>query len=157
MVQYYVHVYNTISNAFFPFKLTVIVCFVFHVAVPIKNGGYTALHLAMQYGHEDIFNLLKDVYGANPTIRDWSGRKPHQYLTNKDTSVSADTFRSEYNNGSVNSLTEWYRQNFGTWQRRAVVVAPPTIVVTNPDPATLPRLNKRKQPKIRKTAIGLFT
>ncbi|XP_046677792.1 ankyrin repeat domain-containing protein SOWAHC isoform X3 [Homalodisca vitripennis] len=57
------------------------------------NGGYTALHLAMQYGHEDIFNLLKDVYGANPAIRDWSGRKPRQYLTNKDTSVSADTFR----------------------------------------------------------------
>ncbi|KAG8297795.1 hypothetical protein J6590_026952 [Homalodisca vitripennis] len=119
--------------------------------------GYTALHLAMQYGHEDIFNLLKDVYGANPAIRDWSGRKPRQYLTNKDTSVSADTFRSEYNNGSVNSLTEWYRQNFGTWQRKAVVVAPPTIVVTSPDPATLPRRNKRKQPKIRKTAIGLFT
>ncbi|XP_046688263.1 ankyrin repeat domain-containing protein SOWAHC-like [Homalodisca vitripennis] len=45
--------------------------------------GYTALHLAMQYGHEDIFNLLKDVYGANPAIRDWGGRKPRQYLTNK--------------------------------------------------------------------------
>ncbi|XP_054276022.1 uncharacterized protein LOC129004751 [Macrosteles quadrilineatus] len=47
----------------------------------------------MQYGHEDVFNLLKDVYGANPVLRDYSGRKPHQYLTNKDTSVSADTFR----------------------------------------------------------------
>uniref|UniRef100_A0A1B6L085 Uncharacterized protein n=1 Tax=Graphocephala atropunctata TaxID=36148 RepID=A0A1B6L085_9HEMI len=116
------------------------------------HGGYTALHLAMQYGHEEIFNLLKDVYGATPTLRDWSGRKPHQYQTNKDT-VSADTFRSEYS-GSVNSLTEWYRQNYGTIERRAVVVAPPTVVTS---PATLPKRNKHKQPKVRKTAIGLFT
>lgn len=25
--------------------------------------GYTPLHIAMQFGHEEIFNLLKDVYG----------------------------------------------------------------------------------------------
>lgn len=34
--------------------------------------------------------------GADPNVRDWSGRKPRQYLTNQDTSLSADTYRSEY-------------------------------------------------------------
>lgn len=34
--------------------------------------------------------------GADPNLRDWSGRKPRQYQASQDTSVSADTFRSEY-------------------------------------------------------------
>jgi hypothetical protein len=34
--------------------------------------------------------------GADPNLRDWSGRKPRQYQVSQDTSVSADTFRSEY-------------------------------------------------------------
>jgi hypothetical protein len=36
------------------------------------------------------------VAGADPNLRDWSGRKPRQYQLSQDTSVSADTFRSEY-------------------------------------------------------------
>ncbi|XP_039286005.1 LOW QUALITY PROTEIN: ankyrin repeat domain-containing protein SOWAHC [Nilaparvata lugens] len=59
----------------------------------VTNGGYTPLHLAMQFGHEEIYNLLVQVYGADPNLRDHSGRKPRQYQTNKDTAVSADTFR----------------------------------------------------------------
>lgn len=34
--------------------------------------------------------------GADPNVRDWSGKKPRQYQTNQDTSLSADTYRSEY-------------------------------------------------------------
>jgi hypothetical protein len=42
--------------------------------------------------------LLYDcmVAEADPNLRDWSGRKPRQYQPSQDTSVSADTFRSEY-------------------------------------------------------------
>jgi hypothetical protein len=36
------------------------------------------------------------VAGADPNLRDWSGRKPRQYQLNQYTSVSADTFSSEY-------------------------------------------------------------
>lgn len=60
------------------------------------NGGYTALHIAMQFGHEEVYSLLTEVYGADQNLRDWSGKKPRQYQTNKGTSVSADTFRSEF-------------------------------------------------------------
>ncbi|KAK6628943.1 hypothetical protein RUM43_002760 [Polyplax serrata] len=49
----------------------------------------------MQYEHEDIFDLLVQVYAADQNLRDWSGRKPRQYRTNCDTCVSADTFRSK--------------------------------------------------------------
>ncbi|KAJ9597642.1 hypothetical protein L9F63_011511 [Diploptera punctata] len=47
----------------------------------------------MQFGHEEVYNLLVKVYNADPNLRDWSGRKPRQYQASQDTSVSADTFR----------------------------------------------------------------
>ncbi|XP_012053979.1 PREDICTED: ankyrin repeat domain-containing protein SOWAHB [Atta cephalotes] len=56
------------------------------------NGGYTPLHIAMQFGHENIFNLLVQVYGANQDIRDYSGRKARQYLASQEAAVSQDTF-----------------------------------------------------------------
>ncbi|XP_076357993.1 ankyrin repeat domain-containing protein SOWAHC-like isoform X2 [Tachypleus tridentatus] len=42
--------------------------------------GYTALHIAAMAGHEGIMELLTSTYDADPCIRDYSGRKPHQYL-----------------------------------------------------------------------------
>ncbi|XP_072767650.1 uncharacterized protein [Anoplolepis gracilipes] len=58
----------------------------------MQNGGYTPLHIAMQFGHENIFNLLVQVYGANQEIRDYSGRKARQYLVSQEAAVSQDTF-----------------------------------------------------------------
>ncbi|KAE9534838.1 hypothetical protein AGLY_008130 [Aphis glycines] len=58
--------------------------------------GYTPCHLALQFGHEEIYKILVESYGADPNVRDYSGRKPRQYQTNQDTSLSADTYRSEY-------------------------------------------------------------
>lgn len=34
--------------------------------------------------------------GADSNMRDYSGKKPHQYLSRPDTVISIDTFRSEY-------------------------------------------------------------
>ncbi|KAL6261548.1 hypothetical protein P5V15_006635 [Pogonomyrmex californicus] len=79
----------------------------------------------MQFGHENIFNLLVQVYGkyrlrndggiiprnshmqlmtyrenvfsgANQDVRDYSGRKARQYLASQEAAVSQDTFHSEY-------------------------------------------------------------
>ncbi|XP_076665296.1 ankyrin repeat domain family member sosondowah isoform X3 [Andrena cerasifolii] len=55
--------------------------------------GYTPLHIAMQFDHGNIFNLLVQVYGANQEIRDYSGKKARQYLTSQEAAVSQDTFR----------------------------------------------------------------
>ncbi|XP_048515615.1 ankyrin repeat domain-containing protein SOWAHC isoform X1 [Athalia rosae] len=57
------------------------------------NGGYTPLHIAMQFDHENIFNLLVQVYGANQELRDHSGKKARQYLASQEAAVSQDTFR----------------------------------------------------------------
>ncbi|KAG5344599.1 SWAHC protein, partial [Acromyrmex charruanus] len=57
--------------------------------------GYTPLHIAMQFGHENIFNLLVQVYGANQDIRDYSGRKARQYLASQEAAVSQDTFHKK--------------------------------------------------------------
>ncbi|XP_058793208.1 ankyrin repeat domain-containing protein SOWAHB [Phymastichus coffea] len=57
------------------------------------NGGYTPLHLALQFDHENIFNLLVQVYGANQDIRDYSGKKPRQYSISQKAAVSQDTMR----------------------------------------------------------------
>jgi hypothetical protein len=39
-------------------------------------------------------------------MRDYSGKKPHQYLSRPDTVISIDTFRSEYNTKSSYSSFE---------------------------------------------------
>jgi len=43
-----------------------------------------------------MLTTLRSKTGSDPNVRDWSGRKPRQYQTNQDTSLSADTYRSEY-------------------------------------------------------------
>nr|XP_050865921.1 uncharacterized protein LOC127071084 isoform X2 [Vespula vulgaris] len=60
-----------------------------------QNGGYTPLHIAMQFDHENVFNLLVQVYGANQEIRDYSGKKARQYLVSQEAAVSQDTFRKK--------------------------------------------------------------
>ncbi|XP_066573078.1 ankyrin repeat domain-containing protein SOWAHA [Amia ocellicauda] len=51
------------------------------VDVNIKTyGGYTPLHMAAIHCHEYVMKVLVQDYGANPRIRDNSGRKPYHYL-----------------------------------------------------------------------------
>lgn len=44
------------------------------------------------------------VAGADPNLRDWSGRKPRQYQLSQYTSVSADMFSSEYLSDRLSSV-----------------------------------------------------
>ncbi|KAL9975144.1 hypothetical protein ACROYT_G012266 [Oculina patagonica] len=46
------------------------------------KGGYTALHLAVIHGHENVIASLFDC-GADVDARDYSGRKPKHYIKNK--------------------------------------------------------------------------
>lgn len=45
------------------------------------SGGYTALHLAAMHGHVEVVKLLVGAYDADVDIRDYSGRKASQYLS----------------------------------------------------------------------------
>ncbi|NXB66510.1 SWAHA protein, partial [Struthidea cinerea] len=52
-----------------------------------SHGGYTALHLAAIHGQEKIITMLVYSYHAKIDLRDYSGKKPHQYLK-KGTSLT---------------------------------------------------------------------
>ncbi|XP_050683198.1 uncharacterized protein LOC126978447 isoform X1 [Leptidea sinapis] len=60
----------------------------------MQNGGYTPLHIAMQFRHENVYRLLVEAYDADPNVRDWSGKKPRQYLVYMDTSLSPGSYRN---------------------------------------------------------------
>ena len=45
-----------------------------------SHGGYTPLHLACQFGHQEVFDILVKAYGADPHLRDNSGRKPSKCI-----------------------------------------------------------------------------
>ncbi|XP_034533386.1 ankyrin repeat domain-containing protein SOWAHC-like [Notolabrus celidotus] len=61
-----------------------------HVPISVdarSNMGYTPLHVAAMHNHMEVVKLLVGAYGADVEIRDYSGRKACQYLTD---SVSVD-------------------------------------------------------------------
>ncbi|XP_047040638.1 uncharacterized protein LOC124644982 isoform X1 [Helicoverpa zea] len=78
-----------------------------------SNGGYTPLHIAMQFRHENVCKLLEGVYDADPNVRDWSGRKPRQYLVHMDTSLSPGSYRKA-----------------DSYDLRRTVTSPPVLRVT---------------------------
>lgn len=58
------------------------------ISVDVRsNMGYTPLHIAAIHNHMEVLKLLVGAYNANVEIRDYSGRKACQYLTNN---VSVD-------------------------------------------------------------------
>ncbi|CAG4955676.1 unnamed protein product [Colias eurytheme] len=59
-----------------------------------ERSGYTPLHIAMQFRHEHVYRLLVEAYDADPNVRDWSGKKPRQYLVHMDTSLSPGSYRN---------------------------------------------------------------
>ncbi|KAL6115557.1 sowahc [Pungitius sinensis] len=52
-----------------------------------SNSGYTPLHVAAMHNHMEVVKLLVGAYSADVEIRDYSGRKACQYLTDN---VSVD-------------------------------------------------------------------
>lgn len=52
-----------------------------------SNAGYTPLHVAAMHNHMEVVKLLVGAYSADVEVRDYSGRKACQYLTD---SVSVD-------------------------------------------------------------------
>ncbi|KAI9554786.1 hypothetical protein GHT06_020063 [Daphnia sinensis] len=58
-----------------------------------RRRGCTPLHLAAMQGHAEVVDLLVKAYGADSNMRDYSGKKAHQYLSRPDTVISVDTFR----------------------------------------------------------------
>ncbi|XP_050683200.1 ankyrin repeat domain-containing protein SOWAHC-like isoform X2 [Leptidea sinapis] len=92
----------------------------------MQNGGYTPLHIAMQFRHENVYRLLVEAYDADPNVRDWSGKKPRQYLVYMDTSLSPGSYRKKERflrigslNVRVKKTTEAFSNFLGVGATRA--------------------------------------
>ncbi|XP_005723315.1 ankyrin repeat domain-containing protein SOWAHC [Pundamilia nyererei] len=46
-----------------------------------SSAGYTPLHLAAMHGHTQVVRVLLSDWDADPEARDYSGRRPMQYLS----------------------------------------------------------------------------
>lgn len=52
------------------------------ISVDVRsNTGYTPLHIAAMHNHMEVVKLLVGAYNADVEVRDYSGRKACQYLT----------------------------------------------------------------------------
>uniref|UniRef100_A0A1Y1L3T5 Uncharacterized protein n=2 Tax=Photinus pyralis TaxID=7054 RepID=A0A1Y1L3T5_PHOPY len=84
--------------------------------------------MAVQFGHSKVFNLLVEVYHADPDVRDFSGRMPEQYKISETQNSNKDTY-SEYRRpgkpgeyripGKHTKHQSFLRKNFNPSQRRA--------------------------------------
>ncbi|CAB1448997.1 unnamed protein product [Pleuronectes platessa] len=69
-----------------PELIAFIVNFAKQNSIPISidvrsNTGYTPLHIAAMHNHMEVVKILVGAYNADVEIRDYSGRKACQYLT----------------------------------------------------------------------------
>nr|XP_034839166.1 uncharacterized protein LOC117995287 [Maniola hyperantus] len=105
-----------------------------HIVNERSNGGYTPLHIAMQFRHENVYRLLVEVYDADPNVRDWSGKKPRQYLVHMDTSLSPGSYRKKEGflrigslNVRVKKTTEAFSNFLGVGATRASAYVPKSV------------------------------
>lgn len=83
-----------------PELIALIINFAKHHNVPISvdvrsNSGYTPLHIAAMHNHMEVVKLLVGAYDADVEIRDYSGKKACQYLTD-DVGVDLRDIIGEY-------------------------------------------------------------
>ncbi|XP_060923375.1 ankyrin repeat domain-containing protein SOWAHC-like [Limanda limanda] len=69
-----------------PELIALIINFAKQYSIPINidvrsNTGYTPLHIAAMHNHMEVVKILVGAYNADVEIRDYSGRKACQYLT----------------------------------------------------------------------------
>ncbi|XP_039763951.1 ankyrin repeat domain-containing protein SOWAHB isoform X2 [Pararge aegeria] len=102
-----------------------------HIVNERSNGGYTPLHIAMQFRHEHVYRLLVEVYDADADTRDWSGRKPRAYLARRDTALSPGAYRKKEGflrigslNVRVKKTTEAFSNFLGVGATRTASGAP---------------------------------
>ena len=69
-----------------------------------SRGGYTPLMTAAIYRQMDVYEALLNIYGANPDIRDFSGRLAEQYLPVLDVPEEEPEEISDYETSSRDEL-----------------------------------------------------
>ncbi|XP_056157578.1 ankyrin repeat domain-containing protein SOWAHC-like [Lampris incognitus] len=94
-----------------PELLALIVNFAKRHTLPINintrsSAGYTPLHLAAMHNHMEVVKLLVGAYDADVELRDYSGKKACQYLTNSVGVDIRDIVGAYENSASENTDNE---------------------------------------------------
>ncbi|KAM9334098.1 ankyrin repeat domain-containing protein SOWAHC-like [Symphorus nematophorus] len=100
-----------------PELIALIVNFAKQNSVPINidvrsNTGYTPLHVAAMHNHMEVVKLLVGAYNADVEVRDYSGRKACQYLTDNASMDIRDIIGAYERSDSENTD----RRDKGRWR-----------------------------------------
>lgn len=123
-----------------------------HVPISIdvrSSTGYTPLHIAAMHNHMEVVKLLVGAYNADVEIRDYSGRKACQYLTD-NVSVDIRDIIGAYETETENRpRAEGKRWKF----TKALQVKPKPIRRLNSS-GDSDSLDGREQPLKRRSSLG---
>ncbi|KAM3585044.1 uncharacterized protein V6R79_006006 [Siganus canaliculatus] len=108
-----------------PELLALIVNFAKQHGVPVSidvrsNTGYTPLHIAAMHNHMEVVKLLVGAYNADVEVRDYSGRKACQYLTD-NVSVDIRDIIGAYERSDPESKDQ---RDGGRWRFSKVLTKP---------------------------------
>lgn len=141
-----------------PELIALIVNFAKQHNVPISvdvrsNTGYTPLHIAAMHNHMEVVKLLVGAYNADVEIRDYSGRKACQYLTD-NVSVDIQDIIGAYERSDSENAD---RRDGGHWRFSKVLqsnLRPLRLLNPNDCDSVDGELRPREKPVRRKSSLS---
>ncbi|KAK1876366.1 Ankyrin repeat domain containing protein SOWAHC [Dissostichus eleginoides] len=103
-----------------------------HVPISVdirSNTGYTPLHIAAMHNHMEVVKLLVGAYSADVEIRDYSGKKACQYLTD-NVSLDIRDIIGAYEHSESNNAEN---RDGGRWRFSKVLQSKPLKLLTPHD------------------------
>ncbi|KAI9525937.1 hypothetical protein NQZ68_002485 [Dissostichus eleginoides] len=100
-----------------------------HVPISVdirSNTGYTPLHIAAMHNHMEVVKLLVGAYSADVEIRDYSGKKACQYLTD-NVSLDIRDIIGAYEHSESNNAEN---RDGGRWRFSKVLQSKPLKLLT---------------------------
>lgn len=124
------------------------------VSVDVRsNTGYTPLHIAAMHNHMEVVKLLVGAYNADVEIRDYSGRKACQYLTD-NVSVGIRDIIGAYEQAHSENTDH---KNGGRWRFSRVLqsnLKPIRLLSLNDYDAVDMEDQPREKPHMRKSSLS---
>ncbi|XP_070786955.1 ankyrin repeat domain-containing protein SOWAHC-like [Enoplosus armatus] len=124
------------------------------ISVDVRsNTGYTPLHIAAMHNHMEVVKLLVGAYNADVEIRDYSGRKACQYLTDNVSVDIRDIIGAYERSDSENAD----RRDGGRWRFSKVLqtnLKPLRLLSPNDCDSVDGEVRLREKPLRRKSSLS---
>ncbi|XP_073318600.1 ankyrin repeat domain-containing protein SOWAHC-like [Pagrus major] len=123
------------------------------ISVDVRsNTGYTPLHIAAMHNHMEVVKLLVGAYNADVELRDYSGRKACQYLTDNVSVDIRDIIGAYERSDSENAD----RRKGGRWRFSKVLqsnLRPSRLLSTSDSDSMDGEVRYREKPVRRKSSF----